>query len=96
MAKKKKKLPPFDKRFPPRESEALQALAANVRHARNLKNWSQSRLASEASLDQNAISLIENARSNLTVLVLEEIARALDLPLRDLFRPPPPAEDETR
>jgi DNA-binding XRE family transcriptional regulator len=75
----------FAKRFPARSSPAVTALAANVRRLRIAKEWSQDRLAEAIGVEQNAISLIENGRSNPTLMVIEAIADALDADAKDLF-----------
>lgn len=77
----------FGKRFPTRDSAAVEALALNVRRLRKAKEWSQDQLAAEIGIEQNAISLIENGRSNPTILVIEEIARALGVKLTELLEP---------
>jgi transcriptional regulator with XRE-family HTH domain len=78
----------FAKRFPTRSSPAVTALAANVRRLRMAKEWSQDRLAEAIGVEQNAISLIENGRSNPTLMVIEAIADALDADAKDLFETP--------
>jgi transcriptional regulator with XRE-family HTH domain len=78
----------FEKRFPARDSVAARALAANVRRLRKERGWSQDRLAVEVGIEQNAISLIENGRSNLTLLLAEEIALSLGTQLHALLEPP--------
>lgn len=85
MAKKAKG---FGKRFPIRDSAATKALASNVRRLRMAKGWSQDQLAASVGIEQNAISLVENARSNPTLTVAEEIALALGVQLHDLLEPP--------
>ncbi|PDT64518.1 transcriptional regulator [Bradyrhizobium ottawaense] len=78
----------FRKRFPPRDSAAVRALAANVRRLGKERDWSQDQLAAELEIEQNAVSLIENARSNPTILVVEEIARVFDIGLAELLEAP--------
>jgi ribosome-binding protein aMBF1 (putative translation factor) len=90
MARKKagKKAPTnkeFGERFPTRDSAAIQALAQNVRRLRKAREWSQDELAGEVGIEQNAVSLIENGRANPTVLVVEEIARVLEVGLSELL-----------
>lgn len=94
VARKEKKV--FANRFPTRDSAAVAALAANVRRLRLHKEWSQARLASETSIEQNAISLIENGRSNPTVRIVEEIARALGVRIGELLELPPPSHGKKR
>lgn len=87
MAKDKKEQKPFKERFPSRESEALRTLAANLFDLRKVRGWSQDELAREAGIDQNAISLIENCRSNPTVVAIEGFAQALDVTVAELLTP---------
>ncbi|MET4085588.1 helix-turn-helix transcriptional regulator [Bradyrhizobium sp. S3.5.5] len=75
----------FGKRFPTRDSAAIQALAENVKRLRKVREWSQDELAGEVGIEQNAVSLIENGRANPTIIVIEEIARALDVGLTELL-----------
>jgi transcriptional regulator with XRE-family HTH domain len=78
----------FGERFPARNSAVSKALAANVRRFRKERGWTQDDLAAETKVEQGAISLIENGRANPTLLMLEAIARALDVALIDLFAAP--------
>jgi transcriptional regulator with XRE-family HTH domain len=75
----------FDSRFPARKSPAIKALASNVRALRKEREWSQAKLAGEVGIEQNAISLIENGRSNPTIIVIEQIAYALGVPISALL-----------
>lgn len=75
----------FGKRFPTRDSAAAEALAQNVRKLRKEKDWSQDQLAAEVGIEQNAVSLIENGRANPTLLIMEDIVRALDVRIGDLL-----------
>lgn len=75
----------FGLRFPARDSHAAKLLSTNVRRLRKERKWTQGDLAAEAGVEQAAISLIENARANPTLLVIEAIARALSVRFVDLF-----------
>jgi transcriptional regulator with XRE-family HTH domain len=75
----------FGERFPARNSAVSKALAANVRRLRKERGWTQDDLAAEAKVEQAAISLIENARANPTLLMLESIAKALGIAFIELF-----------
>ncbi|WP_298254964.1 helix-turn-helix transcriptional regulator [Bradyrhizobium sp.] len=75
----------FGERFPTRDSAAAQSLATNVRKLRKLRGWTQDDLAAEVKIEQAAVSLIENGRANPTLLVLEEIAGALEVRLPELL-----------
>jgi transcriptional regulator with XRE-family HTH domain len=76
------------KRFPARNSAVSKALAANVRRFRKVRGWTQDDLAAETKVEQAAISLIENGRANPTLLMLEAVARALDVAFTELFATP--------
>jgi transcriptional regulator with XRE-family HTH domain len=78
----------FGDRFPARNSAVSKALAANVRRFRKERGWTQDDLAAETKVEQAAISLIENGRANPTLLMLESIARALDVAFIELFAAP--------
>jgi transcriptional regulator with XRE-family HTH domain len=76
----------FDKRFPPRNSVVSDALASNIRRLRQDKKWTQGELGDKADVKQGAISLIENGRANPTILMLENIAKALGVDFEQLFQ----------
>ena len=78
----------FGERFPARNSAVLKALAANVRRPRKERGWTQDDLAAETRVEQAAISLIENGRANPTLLMLEAVAKALDVTFVELFAAP--------
>jgi transcriptional regulator with XRE-family HTH domain len=78
----------FGKRFPARNSAVSKTLAANIRRLRKARGWTQDDLAAEVKVEQAAISLIENARANPTLLTLETVAKALDVSFVDLFAAP--------
>lgn len=79
----------FGNRFPARNSPVARALGSNVRRLRKERGWTQDELAAEAEVEQAAISLIENARANPTLLMLEDIARALGVGFDELFNARP-------
>lgn len=83
--KKKPTNKEFRKRFPTRESAAIRGLAANVRRLRKAREWSQDHLAGELDIEQNAVSLLENGRSNPTILLVEQIARVFEVRLSELL-----------
>lgn len=84
---KKPEQKPFKERFPARKSAALRTLAANLRRLRKDRGWSQDALAAEARIDQNAVSLMENRRSNPTIVAVESLAKALKVPVAELLTP---------
>lgn len=49
------------------------------------RDWTQEELAAAASLHQVQVSKIEAANNNTTVDVLQRLARALGVPVAELF-----------
>ena len=66
---------------------SLQDLSQNVRRYRLAKRLSQSALHKAAGISLPAIKSLEAAKSEPRVRTVEAIARALDVPLRDLLLP---------
>lgn len=56
-----------------------------LRDIRKTKGWSQQQLAAGASVPQGRISLIERGASEPTLNIARRLARALEMPLDDLF-----------
>lgn len=79
----------FGKRFPARETAVTKTLASNVKRLRKERGWTQDALAAEIEIEQAAVSLIENGRANPTLLILEDLATALEVELPDLLSPSP-------
>ena len=52
----------------------------NVRRARKDKGWTQEQLAFEASVKRAYLSEIENGQRNVSLDVVEKLAKALDVP----------------
>lgn len=66
-------------------TSARQLLAANVRRLRIEREWSQEQLGERASLSQGYVSEVESARRKPTIDVLDQLARAFDLPVHRLL-----------
>ncbi|MEJ7815968.1 MAG: helix-turn-helix transcriptional regulator [Rubrobacter sp.] len=60
-------------------------IGREVRRLRELRGWSQSKLAVEAEMSVSGVSMIENGHRNLTTTTLEKLARSLGVEVRDLF-----------
>ena len=60
-------------------------LGARIRYLRQQKNWSMEDLALEAGINRNYLCDLERGSRNPTVLVLNKIAKALDINLSTLF-----------
>ncbi len=60
-------------------------VGANVRKLRNGKKLSQEELAFEAGIDRSYLSEIENGYKNVGIVVLDQIATALEVKITMLF-----------
>jgi transcriptional regulator with XRE-family HTH domain len=63
------------------------ALGSRIRHLRNAKGWSQEWLAEEAGLDRSYLAGIELGNRNPSLKAMDKLAKALAVPLYDLFKP---------
>lgn len=64
----------------------LTQLGMRIRYLRKQKGMSQLSLALEAEINKNYISDLERGSRNPSILVLEKIAKALDVSLENLFQ----------
>jgi len=67
-------------------SDILRVIASNVRKKRVRQNLTQEALAEKADLHPNYVGMIERCQRNVSVLALEKIANALNIPITDLLR----------
>lgn len=67
------------------KSDVLVKFGQRVREERLKLGLSQERLAAAAGLHRTYIGMIERAEKNLTLENIAKIAKALGLPIRDLF-----------
>lgn len=56
-----------------------------IRELRNGRGWSQERLADECKLHWTYIGGIERGERNVSLKNINAIAKALDIPLKELF-----------
>ncbi len=56
-----------------------------VRRLREKQGWSQEKLAEITGLHRTYISGIERGTRNPTIMIVEQIANALKVPIADLF-----------
>ena len=64
---------------------AAKSLARRIRFLRKKRGWSQERLAEEAGIHRVYLAGIELAQRNPSLKNLENIAKALGIPLPKLF-----------
>jgi transcriptional regulator with XRE-family HTH domain len=67
------------------KDKQLLKLAASLKAARSKTTMSQEALALECSLDRSYISRLERGIANPTYLALQNIAKALDIPLSEIL-----------
>ncbi len=66
------------------KKKVLRAIGQNIRAIRQRKEMSQQLLASLCGFEKSNMSRIEAGRSNVTILTLLKIAKALKVELKDL------------
>ena len=60
-------------------------LGKNVRRLREAKGWSQEAYADEAGIHRTYVSDIERGARNPTIVVVEKLAKPLDVPASQLL-----------
>jgi transcriptional regulator with XRE-family HTH domain len=65
-------------------SQILKKIAKNTRYYRLKKKLTQKQLAKKAKMSRGFVNRIENARVNIYLTTLYEIAKALGVSARDL------------
>lgn len=61
-------------------------LGTNIRRVRADRGLSQEELAHRAGIDRSYLSEIENGHKSVGVVVLDDIAAALEVEITDLFK----------
>ncbi len=60
-------------------------LGHKIRYERSKLSLSQEKLAELANLNRNFVGMVERGEANITVKKLENIAKALNIDIKDLF-----------
>ena len=68
------------------KSDILKIIAQNIRCTRHCRGISQEELADIAGVHRTYIGMIERSEKNVTVLSLNKIASALDVPVETLLQ----------
>ena len=68
-----------------KKSNILRSLGEQIRDQRIKKGWSQEGFALKCQLDRSYIGKIERGERNVTLLTLYQIAKTLDLQVKDLI-----------
>lgn len=62
-----------------------QRLGQKIKELRKAKGFSQERLANLAEIDRTYLPTIEKGERNVSIEVVEKLAKALDVSVKDLF-----------
>lgn len=75
-------------------SDLLRVLGDRVRQARARRGMTRKLLARDSGVSERYLAQIETGQGNISILLLLQIARALDLPVQELVRegPEPPVD----
>jgi len=65
--------------------EIIIQFGERLRFLRNSQNLSQEKLGMKADLHRTYIGMIERGEKNITLVNLQKLAMALDIPLKDLL-----------
>lgn len=60
-------------------------VGSNIKKIRLSKNMSQGDISRKLNIDRGYISKIEKGEKNITIITIEKIARALNIPVEKLF-----------
>ncbi len=72
-------------KYTQKDVEIMKMVGNKIRLLRNSKGLSQFQLSVEADLTKNQIGRIERAERNTSLVTLNRIANALEVPLHTLF-----------
>ena len=67
------------------KTQILKKFGSNVRKIREAKGWSQEELSKKSTLHRTYIGSIERSERNVSLLNIEKIAKALNVPLKNLI-----------
>ncbi|MDP2779161.1 helix-turn-helix domain-containing protein [Devosia sp.] len=65
----------------------IETFGRNVRQARKDKGWTQEQLAFEAGVKRAYLSEVENGQRNVSLDIVEKLAKALDVSPEGLMLP---------
>lgn len=66
--------------------QILREIGDAIRHHRLAKGWSQEELSFNSGLHRTYIGAVERGERNVSVLSLQKIAHAMEIPVAALFR----------
>ena len=66
--------------------DILKKIGDNLKNIRQSKSLSLRKLAARCSIDHSDIGKIERGEKNATMLTMNQLAEALEVPLHELFK----------
>ena len=66
------------------DEDILLRIGKTIRKLRNLKDWSQDKLAEKSTLDKSFIGRVERGEMNISILSLGQVAATLGVTIREL------------
>lgn len=67
-----------------RDEDILLRIGKTIRKLRNLKDWSQDKLAEKSTLDKSFIGRVERGEMNISILSLGQVAATLGVTIQEL------------
>ena len=67
------------------DARFLSRLGARIKEMRSKKGYSQTYLVNHCNFEKASMSRIESGKTNITVLTLKKISKALEVEMTDLF-----------
>jgi transcriptional regulator with XRE-family HTH domain len=80
--------PPGAKKLPFSLTPIRETIASNLVHGRGVRGWTQQQLARESNVNRAVIADVERQARNVSLSVLERLARALGVALTQLLAAP--------
>lgn len=68
------------------ENITLKKIGKRIQELRELQNLSQQDLAAKINYDKSNMSRLEAGKTNMTVITLEKVSKALNIELIELFK----------
>ena len=68
-------------------SKFLAGLGARIKELRLSKEMTQNELATQCEFEKASMSRIEAGKTNITILTLHKISKALDVDITEFFKP---------
>jgi transcriptional regulator with XRE-family HTH domain len=69
----------------PKSSELLAHLGLRIRRLRKLRDWTQVEMAEKFGVDRSFLADLERGKTNISLLMLDTIARGFEISLSKLL-----------